>query len=83
MSATFNLSLCVFTYNPGQKSSGHYRNIHIFLSFLRFSLKTVHHFRDFLAVLPPPILYKVETREKIWIHAPNNVCGVRGGVGPV
>ena len=31
----------------------------------RFPLKTVNHFRNFLAVLPPPTLYKVETRKKI------------------
>ena len=31
----------------------------------RFPLKTVHPFRNFLAVLPPPTLYKVETRKKI------------------
>ena len=40
--------------NPGQKSLGQYCNIHIFLSFSRFPLKTVHHFRKFLPVLPPP-----------------------------
>ena len=51
--------------------------------FSRFPLKTVHLFRNFLAVLPPPTLYKVETRKKFWIHASNIVCGVRGGVGPV
>ena len=28
----------------------------------RFHLKTVHHFRNFLAVLPPPTLYKGETQ---------------------
>ena len=49
----------------------------------RFPLKTVQRFRNFLAVLPPPTLYKVETRKKFWIHASNIVCGVRGGVGPV
>ena len=37
----------------------------------RFPLKTVHHFRNFIAVLPPPTLYKVETRKKFWIHASN------------
>ena len=37
-------------------------------------------FRKFLAVLPSPTLYKVETRKKFWIHASNIVCGVRGGV---
>ena len=31
--------------------------------FSRFPLKTVHLFRNFLAVLPPPTLYKVETRK--------------------
>ena len=47
----------------------------------RFPLKTVNHFRNFLAVLPPPTLYKVETRKKFWIHASNIVCGVIGGTG--
>ena len=49
----------------------------------RFPLKTVHHFRNFLALLPPPTLYKVETRKKFWIDSSNIVCGVRGGVRPV
>ena len=44
----------------------------------RFPLKIVHPFRNFLAVLPPLTSYKVETREKFWIHASNIVCGVRG-----
>ena len=57
--------------------------IFIFLSFLGFSLKTVHLFRNFPAVLPPPALYKVETRNNFWIHESNIVCAVRGGVGPV
>ena len=45
----------------------------------RLPLKTVHHFLNFLAVLPPPTLYKVEleTRNKCRIHASNIVCGVR------
>ena len=46
----------------------------------RFPLKTVHPFRNFLAVLPPPTLYKVETRKKVWMHASNIVCGVREGL---
>ena len=33
-----------------------------------FPLKTVHPFSNFLAVRPPPTLYKVETRKKFWIH---------------
>ena len=40
----------------------------------------MHPFRNFLADLPPPTLYKVETRKKFWIHASNIVCGVRGVV---
>ena len=31
----------------------------------RFPLKTVQRFRNFLAVLPPPTRYKVETQKKI------------------
>ena len=49
----------------------------------QFPLKTVQRFGKFLAVLPPSILYKLETRKKFWIHASNIVCGVRGGAGPV
>ena len=49
----------------------------------QFPLKTVHYFRNFIAVLPPSTLYKVEIRKQFWIHASNIVCGVRGGVGPV
>ena len=48
-----------------------------------FPHKTVHPFRNFLAVLPPLTLYKDETRGKFWIHSFNVVCGVRAGVGPV
>ena len=67
--------------NPGQKS---WDSTAIFIFFChRFPLKTVNHFRNFLAVLPSPTLYKVETRKKFWIHTSNIVCGVRGGVGPV
>ena len=54
-------------------------NIHqIKLQSCRFPLKTVHHFLNFLAVLPPPTLYKVEleTWNKCRIHASNIVCGV-------
>ena len=49
--------------------------------FCEFHIKTVHPFRNFLAVLPPTTLCKVETRKKFWIHASNIDCGVRGGVG--
>ena len=49
----------------------------------RFPLKRVRLSRNFLAVLPPPTLYKVETQKKFGIHASNIVCGVRGGVAPV
>ena len=38
----------------------------------------MHPFLNFLADLPPPTLYKVETRKKFWIHASNIVCRVRG-----
>ena len=34
----------------------------------QFPLKTVHPFRNFLTLLPPPALYKVETRKTFWIH---------------
>ena len=57
--------------------------IFTFLSFLGFLLKQCILFRNFLAVLSPPTLYKVETRKKYWIHVSNIACAVRGGVGPV
>ena len=58
---------------------GQYCYIHIFAVISRFPLKTVHPFRNFLAVLPPPTLYGVENSEKIfWIHASNIACGVWG-----
>ena len=57
--------------------------IFIFCVIFRFPLKTVYPFGNFVAVVPPPTLYKVETRKKFWIHAPTIVCGVREGVGPV
>ena len=48
--------------------------------FSRFpALNAVNPFRNFLTVVPPPTLYKVETRKKFWIHASNIVLGVRGG----
>ena len=65
------------TFNPGEKSVGQYCYIHIFAVISRFPLKTVHPFRNFLAVLPPPTLYGVENSEKkFWIHASNIACGV-------
>ena len=59
-------------------------NIPFFLSFWAPSKNSASFLKlIFLAVLPPPTLYKVETQKKFWIHASNIVCGVRGGVGPV
>ena len=54
----------------------------IFIFFCYFSVPslTLHPSRNFLAVLPSPTLYKVETRKKFWIHASHIVCGVKGGV---
>ena len=72
--------VCYASYNPGQKSLGQYCNIHIFLSFLGSLLKQCIIFEFVFAVLPPPTLYKVETRKNFWIHASNIVCGVRAGV---
>ena len=53
----------------------------------RFPLKTVHPFRNFLAVRPPPTLNKVETRKKFWIHQSrivikfdNHVTSQHGGL---
>ena len=61
-------------------------NTAIFIFFCYFSVPSKNSAafsKQFLAVLPPPTLYKVETQKKFWIHASNIVCGVRGGVGPV
>ena len=60
-------SLCQLKriYNHGHNSSGQYCNIHIFLSFLGSLIKMVHPFWNFLAVPPPPTLYKAETQKKI------------------
>ena len=52
------------TYNPGEKFLGTVLQFLIFSVISRFPLKTVHPFRNFLAVLPSPTLYKVETRKK-------------------
>ena len=46
----------------------------------RFPLKTMHPFQNFLAVLPPPTLYKVETLKKFWIHE-SNIGGWGEGLG--
>ena len=46
----------------------------------RFPLKTMHPFQNFLAVLPPPTLYKVETLKKFWIHE-SNIVGWGEGLG--
>ena len=67
------------SYNPGQKSLGQYCNIHIFLSFLG-SLYTVHPFRNFFAVLPPPTQLG---KNSGYTRPTLIVCGMRGGVGPV
>lgn len=43
--------------------------------------KTAHHFWQLLAVLSPPTLYIVETRNKFCILASSVVCGQREGLG--
>ena len=63
------------TYNPGQTSLGQYCNIHIFSVISWFPLKTVHPFQNFLAVLPPPTLYKVETRKNSGYTRPTLCVG--------
>jgi len=70
-------------YNPGQNVHGTVLQYSYFSVISRFPLKTVHPFRNFLAVLPPPTLYKIEMGKKLLIHASKIVCGVREGVGPV
>ena len=49
-------------FNPGQVLG---TVLQYFSVIFRFPLKTLQRFRNFLAVLPPPTLYKVETRKKI------------------
>ena len=72
------------SFNPGQKSSGQYCNIHIFLSFLGSLLKKCIFCEIFLQFsLPPPYTKLKLGSEKFWIHASNIVCRVRGGFGPV
>ena len=51
--------------------------------FSQFPLKTVHLFRNFLAVLPPPTLYKVETLKKMLETRVQHCLWGEGGVGPV
>ena len=71
------------TFNPGEKSLGQYCYIHIFLSFLGSLLKQCILFDIFLQLSPLPPCTKLKTRKKIWIHASNIACGVRGEVEPV
>ena len=54
-----------------------YSYISVFFCYSGFSYKTVHPFRNFLAVLSPLTSYNVESRRKFWIHASNIVCGVK------
>ena len=46
----------------------------------RCHLKTVQRFRNFLAVLPPPTLYKVKTRKKFRISRPTLFVRWREGL---
>ena len=46
-----------------------------------YIIRSESNFCHFLVVLASPTLYKVETWEKIWIHASDIVCWVRGGLG--
>ena len=68
-------------YNPRQKSLGQYCNV--FLLFLGSLLKQCSVFEIFLQFSLPPPYTKLKLGKKLWIHASNIVCGVRGGVGPV
>ena len=71
-------------YNHGQRSLGQYCNIHnYFFVISRFPHKTVHPFGNFLVVLPPPTLCKVETRKKILDTRVQHCLWVRGGAGPL
>ena len=63
------------SYNPGQKSRTVLQYSY-FSVFSRFPLKTVHPFRNFLAVFLCPILYKVETLDT---RVQNSLWGEGGG----
>ena len=46
--------------------------------------KTVHPFRNFLVVFPPPPYTKFKLgKKKLWKHVSNVVCGMRVGAGYV
>ena len=65
------------------KTSWDSNAIFIFFRLSVFLHKTVHPFRNFLAVIPSPHPVQIETRKEFWIHASNIVCGVMGEVGPM
>ena len=54
-----------------------------FLLFLGSLLKQCSVFEIFFQFSLPPPYTQLKLGKKIWIHASNIVCGVRGGVGPV
>ena len=64
------------SYNPGQRSRTVLQYSY-FSVISRFPLKTVHPFRNFLAVFLSPILYKVETLDT---RVQNSLWG-EGGEG--
>ena len=63
------------TYNPGQKSLGHYCNIHIFLSFLVSVLKQCILFEILLQFSLPPPYTKLKLRKNSGYTHPTSFVG--------
>ena len=61
---TLMVRLLSHLLQPRTKALGTVLQYSYFSVISRFPLKTVHPFQNFLAVLQPPTLYKVETRNK-------------------
>ena len=64
----------IWTKVPRTVMQYSYFSVFFFFCHSGFTYKTVHPFRNFLAVLSPPTSYNVESRRKFWIHASNIVC---------
>ena len=70
----------VNSYNPGQKSLGQYRNMHIFLSFLGFLLKQCIIFEIFLYFSLPPPYTKLKLGNNSGYTRPTLFVGWREGL---
>ena len=72
-SCTWALSLCILqSWTKVLGTALQYSYFHVIS---RFPLKTVHPFRNSLVVLPPPTLYKVETRKNSGYTRPTLFVG--------